>query len=71
MIDPGTEPLLHLLWFDFFFFLLSQLASPKEESQTVVTTVGRKDKLRTVGCIFFFLDSFAKCYTTVSNFFRR
>lgn len=55
MIDPGTEPLLHLLWFDFFFFLLSQLASPKEESQTVVTTVGRKDKLRTVGCIFFFL----------------
>lgn len=53
MIDPGTEPLLHLLWFDFFFFLLSQLASPKEESQTVVTTVGRKDKLRTVGCIFF------------------
>lgn len=51
VIDLGTGPLPNLLWFD-FFSSPSQLASPGEESQTVVTALERKDKLNTLECIF-------------------
>lgn len=52
VIDSSMGPLLNLLWFDFFFFSSSQLASLEEGSQTVVTALERKDKLNTLKCIF-------------------
>lgn len=51
VIDSGTGPLLNLLWFD-FFSSPSQLASPGEESQTVVTALERKDKAEHFGMHF-------------------